>query len=102
MTNRFEHNGKRIPQAPVNLDPSDQLDYGTNWVDELETGEVITASTWTISPTTATILSDGFTSTVATALISGGVAGTNYTLTNTITTANRKESRSMYIKCEQK
>lgn len=63
------------------------LDYGLNWVDELE-GDTISVSTWTLIGTTSglTISTDSHTPTTTTVWLSAGNVGV-WTLKNTITTA---------------
>lgn len=98
---KFEHNGVKIPQSPVNKDPDSKLNWGCNWVDELAAGEVITASTWTITPTGLTVDSNSFTDTSTEVYLTGGTVGVNYLVTNKVTTAQRIDERSMYILCQQ-
>lgn len=61
------------------------LDYQIDWVDSLGS-DTIATSTWSV-PAGITKDSDTNTTTTTTAWLSGGTANTNYTLTNTITTA---------------
>ncbi len=72
-------------------DPSEVLDYSVDWQGTnnpvLESGETITTSTWT-TPTGLTEDSTSKTSTTTTVVLSGGTAGTLYTLTNNIVTDN--------------
>ena len=84
-------------------DPASVLDYtidwGTNW---LAAGETISTSAWTVE-SGITKDSDSNTTTTATVWLSGGTAGTVYTVTNRITTsAGRTAERSLYIKVEDR
>jgi len=72
-------------------DPNEVLDYTVDWQGTnnpvLESGEAITTSTWT-TPSGLTEDSTSKTSTTTTVVLSGGTAGTLYTLTNNIVTDN--------------
>lgn len=79
-------------------DPGEELDYPVDWSNRLETGEAITASTWTV-PTGITELSKSFTGTIATIWLSGGTHGVAYRVTNKIETSqSRKREWSILIK----
>lgn len=67
-------------------DPDEVLDYTVDWDNRLLTGETISTSTWVI-PTGITKDSDANDDTTATVWLSGGTAGTNYSLVNRITTS---------------
>jgi hypothetical protein len=67
-------------------DPDDKLPYTMDWQDFLLEDDTIASSAWTVSGG-LTKHSDSHDETTATALISGGVAGTEYTVSNKITTA---------------
>ena len=78
-------------------DPDAELDYGFDWSDWLATGETITASAWTV-PDGITEESKAFSDTATEIWLSGGTAGTSYTLQNEITTsAGRIDERSFLI-----
>lgn len=99
---RFEHNGKKIPTAPVK-DPNDNLDWGCTWTEWLALAETVATSTWTSTPTGLTHGAESTTDEVTSIFLTGGVAGTTYTLTNRIiTNQGRTEERSMIIKCQEK
>lgn len=72
--------------AWVDKAPADVVDYGFEYEDELETAETITTSTWSAT-TGITLGSEGVDGSVATTWVSGGTAGTTYTLVNTIQTS---------------
>lgn len=84
-------------------DPDSVLDYtidwGTNW---LADGETISSSSWTVQ-SGLTEDSDSNTTTTATVWLSGGTAGSVYTVTNQITTsAGRTAERTLLIKVEDR
>lgn len=66
-------------------DPDDRLDYSVDWSEWLE-GDTIASSTWHVD-SGLTVVSDAFSTTVTTVLVSGGTANTEYKLVNRITTA---------------
>lgn len=98
---KFEHNGKKIPKAPPK-DPNDEISYGCDWSPDLAMGEVITASSWIITPSGLTQVATAFTDTGTSVLLSGGAIGTTYLATNRVTTGFRTEDRSMHILCVDK
>ena len=65
-------------------DPNAILDYSIDWSDWLDTDEIST-STWTV-PAGITKTDESNTTTIATIWLSGGTAGTTYSLLNRITT----------------
>ena len=82
-------------------DPDAVLDYETDWEDWLGT-DTISTSSWTV-PTGITKDSDTNTTTTATIWLSGGTAGTSYTLVNRIVTAGgRTEDRTITIVCQER
>jgi len=95
----FYHDGKTIPTAPTPKDPDSVLDYGCDWSGWLQDAETVTASAW--------IVEDGLTGSAETntglvtgVMLSGGVDGTTYTITNRIDTSlGRTINRSMLIEC---
>tara|TARA_B100000131_G_scaffold95289_1_gene92267 strand:- start:425 stop:733 length:309 start_codon:yes stop_codon:yes gene_type:complete len=62
------------------------LDYAFNWSAVINASESITGSTWAVSSTDLTVVSDSTSGTITTAFISGGKDGYYYELKNTITT----------------
>jgi hypothetical protein len=86
-------------------DPAAELDYGFDWGMDgwLATGETITTSTWTVAAgltQTSSGISGGK---VATVWLSGGVAGTDYLVTNRIVTdGGRTDERSLTIRVRQR
>lgn len=83
-------------------DPQAVLDYSVDWSAWLVSGETIANSSWTVS-SGLTLGTDSNTTTVATAWISGGTAGRNYTATNHIvTSAGREDDRSIALYCRER
>lgn len=79
------------------------LDYTvdwTKWLDEVE--DTIATSTW-IVPTGLTKVTETNTTKLATVWLSGGTVGTNYTVTNRITTVGgRIDDRSITIRVRER
>jgi hypothetical protein len=76
-------------------DPDEVLDFSILW-DLILGADTIVTSAWAVSGVTKD--SDTFSATVATIVVSGGVAGTSATATNTITTAaGRTHVRSLTL-----
>ena len=70
-------------------DPADVLDYGLDWSDQLALvapADTISSATWTV-PAGLTAGAQFVVGGVATTWLSGGAAGTDYTLTCRIVTA---------------
>ena len=83
----------------IKKDPQAVLDYGFDWSASgwLATGETISTSNWTVE---AGITKDSDTNdnTTTTIWLSGGTAGEDYTVTNTIvTSASRTDERSIIV-----
>ena len=81
----------------VKKDPQAVLDYGFDWSDWLAVGETVSTSSWVVE---AGITKDSDTndSTTTTVWLSGGTAGEDYTVTNTIvTSASRTDERSIIV-----
>lgn len=78
-------------------DPDAVLDYGFDWSQWLSGDDTISASTWTV-PSGLTKDSQVRSTTVTTVWLSGGTAGTDYEIVNSIETAEgRKDDRTMVI-----
>lgn len=76
--------------------PTSNLDYTVSWVDFLGT-DTIATSAWS-NDLGITLGTTSNTTTTASAFFTGGVAGTTYLVTNTITTAGaRTATRTFYI-----
>lgn len=81
----------------IDKDPSANLDYKIDWELWLA-GDTISSSQWTVA-TGVTKGSETNTTTTATVWISGGTAGSRYTITNRITTAaGRIDERSIILR----
>lgn len=77
-------------------DPQAVLDYTIDWSRWLG-NDTISTSTWTV-PEGITKKTDSRTNTTATIWLSGGTAGTRYTLVNHIVTAGeREDDRTIHI-----
>jgi len=82
-------------------DPNAVLDYQVDWSDWLDE-DTISSSAWTV-PDGITKDSDTTTTTTTTIWLSGGTAGTEYTLVNRIVTAGgRTEDRTITILCQER
>lgn len=81
--------------------PGDILDYGFDRTDWLDVGETILTSTWVITPT-LTLTSPQISGAITSVVVNGGTLYRNYSLTNTITTATRTDSRTMILVCQNK
>lgn len=78
-------------------DPNSVLDYSFDWSSWLATGETLSTATWTV-PTGITKDSQSLTTTVATAWLSSGTAGTSYDVAcKVVTSAGRTDERTMTI-----
>lgn len=83
-------------------DPESKLNYTVNWFSWLPTGDTISAVTWNV-PSGLTEEASSFTDTKATVQLSGGTAGTSYTVECKITTSDGEiDERSFVILCEER
>ena len=88
------------PLAKVRKDPQAILDYSLDWRREwLDADDAITASSWSVDPVDGLVISDQpFTDDTTTVWLSGGMAGSSYTVTNHITTSGgRQDDRSLLV-----
>jgi len=106
-------------------DPSSTVPYRIIWGSDLNDGssrdtaylqgEVITGSTWTVTPNNTLVVSssqiEGITTikgitypanTITTVVLAGGNVDEVYTVTNHITTATRTDDRSFLINCSNR
>jgi hypothetical protein len=69
-------------------DPDETLDYSRDWTALLQVGEAIVGSQWIVSPDNGSLITSPttFNATAATVWVSGGTLGSDYLLTNRITT----------------
>jgi hypothetical protein len=65
--------------------PGENLYYGFNFTDWLDSGELVSNSTWTTAAG-LTLTNPAYSATVTKVYVSGGTVGTSYVLTNTVTT----------------
>tara|TARA_R100000734_G_C3282509_1_gene75830 strand:+ start:365 stop:676 length:312 start_codon:yes stop_codon:yes gene_type:complete len=87
--------------AFIRKDPESVLDYTINWSDFLTTGDTISSATYTVD-TGLTKDSNSNTTTTTTVTLSGGTAGTVYTVKCVIATAaSRTVARRFRVKCEE-
>ena len=101
------HDGETSPTAPTK-DPQSDVWYGFEYA--LESGEVITGSQWLIddvlvtagqSVNGLTFVGEDNSGSVTKCRLSGGSSGTNYRLTNRLSTsATPSDDRTMIIPCE--
>ena len=97
----FYHDGKSIPDAPPK-DPDSVVDYGCDWSGLLQSGETVASSTWSI-PVDLSGSDETNTGTITGVMLSGGVEGSAYTVTNQVVTSlGRTHDRSMIIRCQNK
>ena len=87
----------RITEKVVLKDPAEVIDFAFDWSDELG-ADTISTSTWA-ADAGITIDADSETATVATVTLSGGTAGTDYMVTNTVVTDGAKTHlRTFHVK----
>ena len=87
--------------AFIKKDPESVLDYTINWSDFLTTGDTVASATYTVD-TGLTKDSNSNTTTATTVTLSGGTAGTVYTVKCVMTTtASRVAARRFRVKCEE-
>lgn len=83
-------------------DPSAVLDYSYDWSLWLQESEVISSASWTVPPGINKQSEDNST-TLSTVWLSGGTAGTDYTVTCQVTTnQGRTDQRSITIRCRER
>lgn len=93
MATRIQHFSK---------DPDAKLDYAIDWSSWLAAGETITASAWTVATGITEVISS-FNDTTTKIWLSGGTAGTTYTIANTITTSDgRIDERTFDVIVEER
>jgi hypothetical protein len=85
----------------IEKDTAAVLDYTMDWGQWLPTGEVITASTWTVETITGdtsplALTTTSFTSTRAIIKLQNGTAGKIYKIYNTITTTTGLRDRRYF------
>jgi len=84
----------------IEKDPQSRLTYVMDWSDWMPTGDSLSTTTFTVNTvagsSNVTIHTTGVSSNTAYVELSGGTAGTTYTVTNTITTADGKIDRRRF------
>ena len=87
-------------------DPEAALDYAVDWGADYLAGDVLTESSWTVSPAEPggiSILSSRFDLLQSSVEVGGGVPGRVYRLTNhVVTAAEREDSRSIILRVEKR
>lgn len=82
-------------------DPGDVLDYPWDWSQWLGSGETISTSVFSVTPSGLSIASQSNTTTNSTVWLAGGTAQTTYTVTNRITTSlGRTADRSATVRVQ--
>lgn len=85
----------------LSKDPAAVLDYSVDWTDWLVAGDSLASSSWAVEPVETggvVVDSDSHAGPIATAWVSGGLAGREYRLTNNIVTADeRTDERSIVL-----
>ena len=90
-------------QVQVSKSSAGILDYSVNYGSVIASGESITPSSWTVSSSDLTVVSDSTSGVTTTAFISGGKNNYFYVLTNTIVTnQSRTFVRTINMKVESK
>lgn len=87
-------------------DPSATLDYSVDWGADYLSDDVLTESSWAVSPAEpggVSMVANGFDLKTSTVQVSGGNVGRIYRLTNHVVTADgREDSRSIMIRVEKR
>ena len=87
------------------IDPDETLDYAVDWSDWLDTGIVISTTTWSITPTGPTLSGQSDGSTSSRIYVSGCTLGVVYRLSCKITTSAataQVAERTVVLRCEQR
>ena len=79
--------------------PGSLVDFAVDWRQWLAPGESIATSSWSCTPALP-LSAQGEAGGIATTVVGGGVDGTTYRLTNSVTTTGgRQDSRTIVIRC---
>ena len=90
-------------QVQVSKSSGGILDYAVDWGSVIASGESINTSSWTVSSTDLTVVSDSTSGVTTSAFISGGKNNYSYVLTKTIVTdQSRTFVRTITMKVESK
>lgn len=68
-------------------DPDELCDFSIDWEGRIGSGDTIQTSTWTVTGAGLTVASSGISGTITTAWLQAGTVGTEYRVTNRITTS---------------
>ena len=85
---------------PIDKDPTAVLDYPFDWIEWLNTAETISSTSVTVSINPLTVESNAVNATSKAVIVwlSGGVVGTSYRVSVTITTSEqRTDTRSINV-----
>lgn len=91
-------------EFPVILkDPDAELDYSVDWNEDGWLGaDVILTSVWLV-PSELTLQAESNTDTVATAILTGGIAGRDHVVTNRVTkTGGLGDDRSFIVRMKER
>lgn len=83
-------------------DPDADLDYGWDWTPWLAAGETIDTATVTVTEGTATVHDQDDDGTAVTAWISDAASGRVVVTCHIVTTADRKDDRSIILDVRQR
>ena len=82
-------------------DPLAIRDYQLDWSTYLAGADTISSASWSVSPSGPTIVTSSNTTTTTTARVSGGTAGTEYTLTcHVVLASGQEDDRSITIQIQ--
>ncbi len=99
--------------ADVALDPKARMEpkdpsallipYGIDWTSAIPTGDTISLSTWSVTPSGLTFPNSSINGAVTSVQVSGGTADVDYLVTNEITTNNGyRDQRTILIPCRER
>lgn len=88
-----------MPLTTFSKDPNATLDYSMDWSNWLASGESLTCSVWTRTSTDIVETNTSLTTSVATIWLTGGSAGSTYSIANKVgTSGGRIDERTIDIK----
>ena len=92
-----------MPVRSFQKDPDASLDFGFDWTEWLESGDVVLSSAWTSTPSGLTLFGPDFGPTSTVTWLSGGEDGTEYLVTNRVTTRDgRTDDRTFAVSVIQR
>lgn len=92
-----------MPGLWPSLDPEELLDRQVSWVKNLDDGETLVNSTFTVADGDVEISTQSFSDTIATVWLTGGTLDTTCEVLNHIvTSAGREREQTMKIKIKAK